>query len=336
MGACLLPEHHDPEEGGRRHNSRLDIGSPKWESNQVKVLGPDSIQRKGTILMRAVVRRLWWHVRLWLVRIRARLLRADQRARIMVLGFEAAKRDDFGGFFRTVDLVGGLSGWGVCTLAAAALVYYRAGQATEAGSLFATALEEGADDPYVLKCYGKYLYQEERFAESLECLKKAVSGCPNDSWALAWLGGAYFRMGDTQEARRCYAESLRQGPAESDVGSVYSGLAHAMARLEDWDEAARCWREAASRLPRDEEVWYNLGDALLHIGRYREAIEALKRNLRLGSQQPDWTLYDIARCYQQLGDVFRASRFCDKALEHAPDDEDALALKSELGAALAG
>jgi len=275
-------------------------------------------------------------MRLWLLRIRARLLRRDERARIIDLGFEAAQRADFGGFFRTVDLVGGLADWDAQTLAWAALAYYDAGHTVEAERLLALALEKEPNDAMVLMCYGRHLLHERRLRESIEYLRKAVASQPENAWALGRLGDAYRCSADYEHAQQCYLEAMRHNPGEVDAGVLYSGLGHVAAQREEWDEAARCWREAASRLPRDEEVWYNLGDALLHAGQYREAIKALKKNLRLGSEQPDWTLYDMARCYQQLGNIDRAREFCERALEHAPGDEDARELKSELEKAPAG
>lgn len=102
----------------------------------------------------------------------------------------------------------------------------------------------------------------------------------------------------------------------------------------EWSEAARYWREAVARPPGDEDMWvrwYNLGDALLQAGHCREAIEALRKSLRLGNKQAAWAYYDLASCYHKLGDIVRARASCDQALRLAPDDADARELNKELG-----
>jgi tetratricopeptide (TPR) repeat protein len=252
------------------------------------------------------------------------------RSSILHLGFEAAEGRDFASFFRAVDLVGGLAGWDSPTLAKAALVEYDAGRPADAERILKEAMERAPSDPGVLMCYGRYLHDEGEFNLSLDYLKKALAARPNDPWVLGTIGAAYFGLGEMVEARRFYSESIRNYRPGPEMGWMYSCLGHAASRMQDWGEAARAWRKAAALLPEDEEVWYNLGDALLSLGDYRNAIKALRKNLRLGGEQPAWSYYDLARCYQQLGDVRRARTYCGKALEYAPNDEDAIELKKEL------
>jgi tetratricopeptide (TPR) repeat protein len=119
-------------------------------------------------------------------------------------------------------------------------------------------------------------------------------------------------------------------PRSDELGGIYEGLGQLAAQLGEWNEAARCWREMAALLPRDEYVWYNLGDALVHAGDYHGAIDALSKDLRRGPKEPACTLYDMASAYYHLGDMRRAKVFCERVLKRAPSDADALALKREL------
>jgi tetratricopeptide (TPR) repeat protein len=285
--------------------------------------------------MTGILARLWWRMRLWALRTRAWTLRRDEGWAILHLASEAAQRHDFARFFRAVDLAGGLSRWGAETLAWAAQPYYEAGRTLEAAGLLAVALEKEPKSAAVLGCYGVYLQKEGKYQQSAEYLEEAHAAEPHDAWTLSRLGDTYRCLGEWEQARERYLEALRQGPSETDTGFVYSGLAHVAAQQSDWDEAARCWQEAAARLPMDEEIWYNLGDALLQSGHYREAIEALGKNLRLGSTLPAWTFYDLASSYHQLGDVPRARRYCEQALRNVPDDQDAQELMREIEASKA-
>jgi Flp pilus assembly protein TadD len=280
--------------------------------------------------MTGILARLWWWMRVGALRIRGWVLRRDEGQAILDLGCEAARRYDFAAFFRAVDWAGGVSRWGPQTLAWCSLPYYDGGRKQQAGRLITAALEMAPKDAVVLGCYGKYLQNEGRFRESIEYLERALAGRPNNPWILSLLGQAWRCLGKWEEARKYYLDAMRQDPDEDLAGVVNSGLAHVAAQLGDWSEAARCWRKAAMRRSWDEEIWYNLGDALLHVGDYHGAIKALKKNLRLGCEQPAWSYYDMARCYQQLGDIRLARAYCEKAFECAPNDEAAIELKKEL------
>ena len=251
----------------------------------------------------------------------------------MGLAFEAGKQHHFAGFFRAIDWLGGLSGWPAPTLAWAALPYYDGGRKAEAKQLLADAMQKDPTDATVLMCYGGYLSREKRFQESVDYLARALSKQPVDAaWTWRTLGDSYRCMGNWDEAKRCYLESLRYNPSEADAGWAYSGLGHAAAQHKDWAEAARCWREAVARLTREEETWYNLGDALLQSGDYRAAINALRKSLRLGNKKPEWALYDLASCYNQLDDFQQAEAYCEQVLSRDPNDEDAIEMKKELAA----
>jgi YVTN family beta-propeller protein len=318
--------------GGQRADGRAVVHATTETANRAKAVKSSPDRREGGPYMRSVLHRFWWSARLCLLRVRGWLLRRDERRAIIALGFEAAQHEDLAGFFRTVDFVGGLSGWDAPTLASAASVYYDAGQTREAIGLFEAAIEGTPDDATVLANYARYLFKEGRVENSLAHLERALRARPEDPWIMAWLGGCHFRLGNMAEARRWYTQSLEHDPDLSDIGSIHSYLGHIAARTQEWEEAARHWRQAAPQLPSDEEIWYNLGDALLHTGKYREAIPALEKNLRLGSEKPALTYYDLARCYQQLGEVHRAKALCHQALRYEPQDQDALDLKSELEA----
>jgi tetratricopeptide (TPR) repeat protein len=290
----------------------------------------------GADMMRLLVRFVW-RLRFFLLRAKALLSHRDLRAEVIHLGMAAARRGEFGDYSAAVLAAGGLSaGWDPATLAFAATAHYDAGQTAEAVRLLEAALKDGPDDPTVLSHYGRYLFKEGRTEESLRHLKCAQTGRPYDPWIMAMLGGCHFRLGDLAEARHWFMKSLNHQPRKDDIGPAYSYLGHIAARMEEWPEAVSAWREAARRMPGDQDTWYNLGNALYYVGDYRRAIRTLNENLRLGNQKPVWTYYVLARCYQGLGDIPRAKAFCEQALRPEPNNERAIALKSELEALLGG
>jgi len=280
--------------------------------------------------MTQTLRRLWWRFRVDLVWMKGRVLHLDVRERLGRMAMEAASRYDYREFMRIMDLAGGVSDWSPAWVAITALVYYDMGRIVEAERHITIALEKEPLDPTVLSCYGEYLQKKGAFQDSIEYLDRAAAAIPADARTWALLGHASRMLGQWDKARQYYLRGVGCRPGTEQLANLFDGLGHAAAQLGEWREAARYWREATAGLPRDECVWYNLGDALLHAGDYQGAIEPLTRSLRMGSGRPAWTLYDMASAYYHLGHMRQAKVFCERALRHEPNDPVALELLREV------
>lgn len=114
------------------------------------------------------------------------------------------------------------------------------------------------------------------------------------------------------QARRCWdtpkeagVEACRQalslGQPEAREALVRQALATKLAALERWSEVVDVYRDAAGRRPRDPEVLFGLGRALLHIaGQADEAEAALRESLRLRPQH--------AAAWVELGTALAAQK----------------------------
>lgn len=107
------------------------------------------------------------------------------------------------------------------------------------------------------------------------------------------------------------AQLLRE---RGDVNELVSGYSHLFNPLENDEEddsqrqaqedAATAFREQLERTPRDETMWHWYGEALLHLGRFDEAEDALRRCLSLPSCDDGRraeVMYDIARARARRG-----------------------------------
>jgi tetratricopeptide (TPR) repeat protein len=222
------------------------------------------------------------HLRLNLLLLQQVFFRKDKREAIVSMGLQEVRQGDFSALFYAVDRAGGVDGCKPSTAAKAALAYQEAGRNAEARRLLEDALKKWPEDGLVLSGYGSCLVAEGRFQEGVAYLTKGLAQRPKDPWLLSCLGAAYYGLNQWAESRRFYLESIQNNPQGLPLGLLYSFAAHAEAQLGLWPEAASHWREAAVLLPKDGEIGYNLGDALLHAGDYRGAIEALMQSLRLG------------------------------------------------------
>lgn len=94
-------------------------------------------------------------------------------------------------------------------------------------------------------------------------------------YALAWanLGGVRGRLGQREEAQRCYEEALRVDPACIDA---HNGLAILLAEQGRFDEAAARFRAGMRANPYDFRAYVGLARVLLYEGKVDEAIAVLE------------------------------------------------------------
>jgi tetratricopeptide (TPR) repeat protein len=168
-------------------------------------------------------------------------------------------------------------------------------------------------------------------ARAAELFTRAADLLPREPGAPLHLGHLALRAGRVAEARPHYELALRLSDSpETRVGlaacDLESGrLAEALDHLATAVEAS-----AGRPLPRGTEALS--GEALLRIGRPREAAEAFEKHLRRHGADPR-ILARVADCYRALGAREAASLGYRQALELSPDLQEAVSGLRELEAA---
>jgi serine/threonine-protein kinase len=144
------------------------------------------------------------------------------------------------------------------------------------------------------------------------------------------LGHALARKGQLNEAIKELRAALDLDPkyaeAHLDLGNVLR-LQYVLGLQKKPDEAIQKYREALAINPQYAEAYLNLGELLHQQGQLAEALAALRKAHRLGSQQPGWR-------YNSEGLVRRTERLLlDRKLpallegkEKPADDTERLAL----------
>ena len=71
----------------------------------------------------------------------------------------------------------------------------------------------------------------------------------------------------------------------------------------------------------DPLVYFSLGTLYLEANRYKEAIEALEKTVKL---DPDYmaAFWQLANAYQEDGDVEKAIKTCDQTMQLAKQADD--------------
>lgn len=110
-----------------------------------------------------------------------------------------------------------------------------------------------------------------------------LSRNPKDKLARYNLGLLYFNANRLEEAKNQFSEMLKLDP-ESAEGHFGMGLV--LGEQGDNASAVEEFETAARLAPQIDGVFYNLGNAYLRLGRYDDAISALKKQIEQSGNSP--------------------------------------------------
>jgi tetratricopeptide (TPR) repeat protein len=161
-------------------------------------------------------------------------------------------------------------------------------------------------NPLYLYWLARVDYDEQKYAEAIQKLKKVTELDPQMTRAYDLLGLCYDYLGRLQDAIANFTRSLQLNRAQTKP-SAWPNLDLAICQIElnDLVGAEKSLREATNYDPKLPQVQYNLGRILDKQGRYQEAVEALDAAASLDQQYPE-PHYLLGRIYQRLGKPERA------------------------------
>ncbi len=128
----------------------------------------------------------------------------------------------------------------------------------------------------------------------------------------------FWRVQDYYSAiKTCeYITRLNPGYAQA-----YSYMGMSYKELQMWDKALENFKMAVSLSPEHYPwSWINIGDILINLGRYEEAIHALQEGIKL-LPNDSFAHTCLGRAYAGLGDTNKALEYLRKAIELDPSDK---------------
>ena len=152
-------------------------------------------------------------------------------------------------------------------------------------SILKKALKRFPGEQTLLDCLCRLMEKWERPDEAIALYEKALKDFPEDRGILedaVWLFGRAKR---SDLAEHCIRDALKRSP---DDARLWNQLGvHFMERGWDADheeldpeylkKAVEAYRRAVEAEPEGQAHWANLGDSLRHSGKWKEAVEALKK-----------------------------------------------------------
>jgi len=118
------------------------------------------------------------------------------------------------------------------------------------------------------------LFTQGRYREAHEAIAGYCAKHPRDLDARGLLGHCLLRLGQIEEAARCFHALVERVPGS---WRAHAELAQALHLLGREEEAVARYRRATELNPRDPSLWDNLGIVLCCQARYEEAITCHRR-----------------------------------------------------------
>ena len=199
------------------------------------------------------------------------------------------------------------------------LLEFQSGRAEAAAATIGAAIALDGSCAAFHTNRGLALAARGRWAEAVECQRRAISLAPDAPEPHHNLGHALRELGDWPEAAACFRRALALKP---DYAEAHGGLGWVLHKLGELDQAAACYLAALALRPTFTGALTNLGVALQDMGRIDEAIACYGEALRLSPAHPD-ALTALGAALQQQGRLDQAIERYGEALRASPEHPDA-------------
>lgn len=182
------------------------------------------------------------------------------------------------------------------------------------------------------RIYGYALNIKKKFKEAIEALNKSISLNPLDSEVWFELGSAYERNGNFRKATNAFRKALRLNPNDDaaanylgymwaeqgkhldsakvllemalkndpDNGAYLDSYGWVFFKMGDLRNAEKYILEAIKQINDDPVIYSHLGDILAKKGDRKNAINAFKKSIELGSEEKDLLTEKIKKLQKSL------------------------------------
>lgn len=171
------------------------------------------------------------------------------------------------------------------------------GSVDEAMSRFQKVIEADASHAGAYYWSGVIMARKGRPEEADAFYRKAVEADPYYTRAFNAMGLAYLDAGAESEAMAVFKEAIRINP---DDAEAHHGLGLVYLEMENFEAASEEFVAALENDPEDVTIAFNLANALIRQGRYREASFYLKKFIVEGSAKKSPLVEPAQVVYENL------------------------------------
>ncbi|HLW75847.1 MAG TPA: tetratricopeptide repeat protein, partial [Bryobacteraceae bacterium] len=199
--------------------------------------------------------------------------------------------------------------------------YVAMGKLEEAERIYKKATELRPDDFTSLNDLGLFYYGRGRYPDAEKILQRITELVPDNSSGYTNLGAAYWMDGQYANAAMSYEKSLALRP----TASAYSSLGTVYFFQDRCSEAVPLMEKAVQLLPKNDQVWGNLGDVYgcapngegKAADSYRRAVQLGEERLAVNPNDAE-ALGRVALYQARLGEKKDAVGKIKRAVQLAP------------------
>ncbi len=191
----------------------------------------------------------------------------------------------------------------------------------EALAAYERVLELAPEDPLAPREAGVRRYRRNDWAGAAKWLQRASALEPDRTDVLVLLGLSYFRSGDLTGARNTLTSFLRKG---GDSPVARKSLAEAHAGLNDHGRGVEVAREGLEKYPDDTPLWLTYGRLLAERGQLQAAATALEKASVVSSAELHTTLGQVLLKLGRFAEAVRHLKIADDFGTLAAEDVLAL------------
>jgi tetratricopeptide (TPR) repeat protein len=195
----------------------------------------------------------------------------------------------------------------------------------EAMMLYERLLDQGAEDPEILRKLVGLRLQSGDQEGALEAAEQLVQRRPGDRHAVGMLGQLLLDTGKPRRALQVLVTFTADHPNDSPLLRLAEELAQ---DLDAWDVVAEVFDQREGYEERAVEAQRLRGKALLRLGRLDEAVGAMEQVLLIDPSDRVMR-YHLGRTYRNLGRLGEAATMATQLVEEEPDDRAAQLLLAE-------
>jgi len=163
--------------------------------------------------------------------------------------------------------------------------------------------------------YGSVFFQRDYFDQAAASFQLALRDDPLSAEACYGLGSAYLNLERTAEARASFERATKLLASYPDtLANSWNNLGLLATREGRTDEAVRCFQESVRLSPDHLIALTNLGNAYRLQKNWNEARKAFERALTVSPSDPEAN-YDLAMVFAQADDTAQAYEYLQRALK---------------------
>ncbi len=167
---------------------------------------------------------------------------------------------------------------------------------------------------------GAAAHQAGNLAQAEKLYQDVLAASPQDINALHLLGVVHLQQNRAAEAVAFLQRAVALNP---NLSAVQFNLGLALGAYGQPAEALAAFDAAVAADPNAAAAWATAGQLLLQMGRHEDALRYLARALAI-DPTPASALKDVTTCTSEMGRPAEALPYIDAALEHTPENAELL------------